>query len=141
MARTKNTARSNPFELPRATVTDHVWAITATTNKEVLEVKEIGGSLPTEVKECQVENVESVACLDVNSPKGEPETPLNPDAGLHTPSISCNNGAEFNPSLSKWGSKPRCIRRNHVKQCGSSLGFFTNLFLTNSSVSGCLSNC
>ena len=24
MARTKNTARSNPFELPRATVTDHI---------------------------------------------------------------------------------------------------------------------
>ena len=79
MARTKNTARSNPFELPRATVTDHIWAITATTDKEVLEVKEMGSSIPTEVKESQVENVESVACLDVNSPEGEPETPSNPE--------------------------------------------------------------
>ena len=66
MARTKNTARSNPFELPRATVTDHIWAITTTTDKEAPEVKEKGRSLPAEVKGCQVENVESVACLDVN---------------------------------------------------------------------------
>ena len=50
MARTKNTARSNPFELPRATVTDHIWAITATADKEALEVKEMGSSIPTEVR-------------------------------------------------------------------------------------------
>ena len=99
MARTKNTARSNPFELPRATVTDHVWAITATTNKEVLEVKEMGRSLPTEVKECQVENVESVACLDVNSPEGEPETPSNPDTGLHTPVFSEIMGLNLTPAF------------------------------------------
>ena len=99
MARTKNAARSNPFELPRATVTDHVWAITATTNKEALEVKETGSSLPTEVKECQVENVESVACLDVNSPKGEPETPSNPDAGLHTPVFPEITGLNLTPAF------------------------------------------
>ena len=100
MARTKNTARSNPFELPRATVTDHVWAIT---NKEALEVKEKGSSLPTEVKECQVENVESVACLDVNSPKGEPETPLNQDAGLHTPVFPEIMGLNLTPAFQNGG--------------------------------------
>ena len=88
MARTKNTARSNPFELPRATVTDHVWAITTTTDQEALEVKEKGSRPPAEVKRCQVENVESVASLDINPPKGEPETPPNPNAGLHTPVFS-----------------------------------------------------
>ena len=75
MARTKNTARSNPFELPRATVTDDIRAIAATTDKEAMEVKEMGSNTPTEVKESQVENVEVVACLDINSPEGEPETP------------------------------------------------------------------
>ena len=91
MARTKNTARSNPFELPRATVTDHIWAITTTittTDKEALEVKEKGSRPPAEVEGCQVENVESVASLDINPPKDEPETPPNPNAGLHTPVFS-----------------------------------------------------
>ena len=97
MARTKNTARSNPLELPRATVTDHIWAITTTTDKEALEVKEKGSSLPAEVKGCQVENVESVACLDVNSPEGEPETPPNPNAGLHTPVFSEITGLNLTP--------------------------------------------
>ena len=100
MARTKNTARSNPFELPKATVTDHVRAIT---NKEALEVKEMGSSLPTKVKECQVENVESVACLDVNSPEGEPETPLNPDAGLHTPVFPEITGLTLTPAFQNGG--------------------------------------
>ena len=40
MARTKNTARSDPYELPRATMAEHIWAITITTDKETLEVKE-----------------------------------------------------------------------------------------------------
>ena len=88
MARTKNTARSDPFELPRATVADHIWAITTTTDKETLEVKEKESRPPAEGKGCQVENVESVASLDINPPKGEPETPPNPNAGLHTPVFS-----------------------------------------------------
>ena len=45
----------------------------------------MGSSIPTEVKEPQVENVELVACLDVNSPEGEPETLSTPDGELHTP--------------------------------------------------------
>ena len=36
------------------------------------------------MKESQVENVELVACLDVNSPEGEPETPSVPEEGWHT---------------------------------------------------------
>ena len=46
MARTKNTVRSNPFELPRATVTDHIRAIAATTDREAMEAKEMGSSVP-----------------------------------------------------------------------------------------------
>ena len=62
MARTKNTARSDPFELPRATVADHICAITPTTDKETLEVKEKESRPPAKAKGCQVENVESISC-------------------------------------------------------------------------------
>ena len=55
MARTKNTARTNPFELPKATLADHIRAIAATTDREAVEAKETGSSIPTEVKESQVE--------------------------------------------------------------------------------------
>ena len=33
MARTKNAARSNPFELPKATLADHIGAIAVTTDR------------------------------------------------------------------------------------------------------------
>ena len=85
MARTKNTAKSNPFELPQATLADHMRVIAATLDREAVGTKEMGSSIPTEVKEPQVENVEIVACLDVNSPEGEPETLSTPDRDLHTP--------------------------------------------------------
>ena len=101
MARTKNTARSNPFELPRATVTDHKRAIAATTDKEAWEAKEMGSSIPTEVKESQVENVELVTCLDVNSPEGEPETPSGPEEGLHTPVFPEITGLNITPAFLK----------------------------------------
>ena len=101
MARTKNTARSNPFELPRATVTDHIRAIAATTDREAMEAKEMGSSIPTEVKESQVENVELVACLDVNSPEGEPETPTVPEEGLHTPVFPEIMGLNITPAFQK----------------------------------------
>ena len=39
MARTRNTARSDPYELPRATMADHIWAITTTTDKETWKSK------------------------------------------------------------------------------------------------------
>ena len=63
MARTKNTARSNPFELPKVTLADHIRAIAVITDREAVEAKETGSSIPTEVKESQVENVEIVKCL------------------------------------------------------------------------------
>ena len=45
----------------------------------------MGSSIPTGVNEPQVENIEIVKCLEVNSPEGEPE-PLTPLEGdLHTP--------------------------------------------------------
>ena len=85
MARTKNTARSNPLQLPQATLADHIRVIAATADREAVESKEMGCSIPTGVKEPQVENVEIVKCLKVNSPEGEPET-LSPLEGeLHTP--------------------------------------------------------
>ena len=50
MAKTKNTARSNPFELPRTTVTDHIRAIAATTDREFMEAKEMGSSTPLKLR-------------------------------------------------------------------------------------------
>ena len=85
MARTKNTARSNPFKLPQATLADHIRVIAATTDREAVETKEMGSSIPTGVKEPQVANVEIVKCLEVNSPEGEPETLSPPEGDLHTP--------------------------------------------------------
>ena len=101
MARTKNTARGNPFELPRATVTDQIRALAATTDSKAMEAKETGSSIPTEVKESQVENVELVACLDVNSPEGEPETPSGPKEGLHTPGFPEITGLNITPAFQK----------------------------------------
>ena len=101
MARTKNTARSNPFKLPRATVIDHIRAIAATTDREALEAKEMGNNIPTEVKESQVENVGLVACLDVHSPEGEPETPTVPEEGLHTPVFPEITGLNITPAFQK----------------------------------------
>ena len=77
MARTKNTARSNPFVLPQATLADHMRAIAVSTDVEAMRTEEMGSSIPTGVNEPQVENVEIVECLEVNSPEGEPK-PLTP---------------------------------------------------------------
>ena len=85
MARTKNTARSKLFVLPQATLADHMQAIAVSTDVEAVGTEETGSSIPTGVNESQVENVEIVQCLEVNSPEGEPE-PLTPLEGdLHTP--------------------------------------------------------
>ena len=85
MARTKNTARSNPFVLPPATLADHMQVIAISTDVETVGTKEMGSSIPAEVNGPQLENVNIVECLEVNSTEGEPEpmTPLEGD--LHTP--------------------------------------------------------
>ena len=88
MARTKNTARNVPYELPRATMAEHLRAITTPTDKENLEVEEKESRPPAKAKGCQVTNVELVASLDINPPESEPETIPNPNAGLHTPVFS-----------------------------------------------------
>ena len=49
MAKTKNTARSAPFELPKATLADHIAAIAVTTDREAVETKKMGSSIPTGV--------------------------------------------------------------------------------------------
>ena len=85
MARTKNTARSNPFVLPQATLADHMQAIAVSTDVGAVETKDTGSSIPTGVNEPQVENVEIVKCLEVNSPEGEPEPLTPPEGDLHTP--------------------------------------------------------
>ena len=107
MARTKNTTRSNPFKLPQATLADHIRVIAATTDREAVETKEMGSSMPTGVKEPQVENVEIVKCLEVNSPEGEPETLSPLEGDLHTPVFPEIMGAEYPSSLSKRNSRPR----------------------------------
>ena len=50
MARTKNTARSNPFVLPQATLADHIQAIAVSTEVEKdLGTKEMGSNIPAMV--------------------------------------------------------------------------------------------
>ena len=127
MARTKNTARSNPFELPRATVTDHIRAIATTTNKEAMEIKEMGSSIPIEVKESQVENVELVACLDVNSPEGEPETPSIPEEGLHTPVFPKIMGLNITPAFQKGALNPDISEAITLNSVHHPLAFSPNL--------------
>ena len=105
MARTKNTARSNPFQLPKATLADHIEAIAITTDREAVETKKMGSSIPIGVKESQVENVELVACLDVSSPEGEPETPSAPEEGLNTPIFPEITGLNIT-LVPRWGIKP-----------------------------------
>ena len=85
MARTKNTARSNPFVLPQATLADHMQAIAVSTDVEAVGTEEMWSSIPNGVNESQVENVEIVQCLEVYSPEGEPEPLTPPDGDLHTP--------------------------------------------------------
>ena len=131
MARTKNTARSNPFELPRATVTDHIRAIATTTDKEAMEIKEMGNSIPTGVKESQVENVELVACLDVNSPEGEPETLLIPEEGLHTPIFPEITGLNITPALQKGALNPDISEAITLNSVDHPLAFSPTYFSPN----------
>ena len=56
MARTKNTARSNPFVLPQATLADHMQAIAVSTDVEKdPEIKEMGSIIPARVDGPQLE--------------------------------------------------------------------------------------
>ena len=86
MARTKNTARSNPFVSPWATLADHIQAIAVSTEVEKdLGTKEMGSNIPTTVDVPEIENVETVECSEVVSKEGEPEPITPPGGDLHTP--------------------------------------------------------
>ena len=86
MARTKNTARSNPFVLPRATLADHIQAIAVSTEMEKdLGTKEMGSKIPATVDVPEIENVESVECSEIVSKEGEPEPMTPPGGDLYTP--------------------------------------------------------
>ena len=87
MARTKNTARSNPFVLPQATLADHMQAIAVSTDVETVGTKEMESSIPARVNGPQLENVEIVECSEVISTEGEPE-PMTPRRGPKYPSFS-----------------------------------------------------
>ena len=81
MARTKNTARSNPFVLPRAALADHIQAIAVSTEVESnWGIKEMGSNIPTMVDATEIENVETVECSKIVSKEGEPE-PMIPSGG------------------------------------------------------------
>ena len=86
MARTKNTARSNPFVLPRATLADHIQAIAMSMEVESnLGTKEMGSNIPAMVDTPEIENFETVECSKIVTKEGEPE-PMTPSGGdLHTP--------------------------------------------------------
>ena len=87
MARTKNTARSNPFVLARATLADHLQAIAVSTEVDSdLEIRDMGSNLSTMVDAPEISNtVDTVACSKNVSQESEPE-PMTPSGGdLHTP--------------------------------------------------------
>ena len=87
MARTKNTARSNPFVFPRATLADHLQAIAVSTEMDSdLEIRDTGSNLSTMVDVAEIANtVDTVACSKNVSQESEPE-PMTPSGGdLHTP--------------------------------------------------------
>ena len=86
MARTKNTARINPFVLPQATLADHMQAIAVSTDVETdPKTKEMGSNIPTRVDGPQLENVKIVECSEVISTEGEPEPMTPPEGDLNTP--------------------------------------------------------
>ena len=87
MARTNNTARHNPFELPRATLADHLQAIAVSTEvKSDLEIRDMGSNISTMVDAPEIaNNVDTVSCSKNVSQESEPE-PRTPSGGdLHTP--------------------------------------------------------
>ena len=71
MARTKNTARRNPFVLPRATLADHLQAIAVSMEVESdLEIRDMGSNLSTMVELPEIaNNVDTVACFKNVSPE------------------------------------------------------------------------
>ena len=86
MARTKNTARSNPCVLCQVTLADHMQTIAVTTDVEKDPgTIETGSNIPTRVGGPQLANVKIVECLGVNSTEGEPEPMTPPEGNLHTP--------------------------------------------------------
>ena len=87
MARTKNSARSNPFVLPRATLADHLQAIAVSTEVDSdLEIRDTGSNLSATVDAPEIgNNVDTVAFSKIVSKESEPE-PMTPSGGdLHTP--------------------------------------------------------
>ena len=107
MARTKNTARSNPFVLTQATLADHMQAIAILTNVEKdPETKEMGSNIPTRVDVPQLKNVKSVKCSEVSSPEGEPEAMTPPEGDLHTPVFPEIIGQDI-PQAFKLGASAR----------------------------------
>ena len=86
MARTKNTARSNPFVLPQATLADHIQVIAVLTDVEKdPETKEVGSNIPTMVDAPELETVKTVECSEIVSKEGKPEPMTPPGGDLHTP--------------------------------------------------------
>ena len=86
MARTKNTARSNPFVLTKATLADHIQAIAISTDVEKdPETKEMRSNMPTRVDVHQLKNIKTVECSEVVPKEDEPEPMTPPEGDLHTP--------------------------------------------------------
>ena len=88
MARTKNTARSNPIVLTQATLADHIQAIAISTDVEKdPETKDMGSNIPARVDVPQLKNVKIVECSEVVSKGGEPEPLTPPRRGPSHPSV------------------------------------------------------
>ena len=101
MARTKNTARSNPFVLPRAALADHLQAIAVSTEVDSdLEIRDTGSNLSTMVDAPEIANtVDTVACSKNVSQESEPET-MTPSGGdLHTPVFPDITGQDIPQTL------------------------------------------
>ena len=107
MARTKNTARSNPFVVTQATLADHMQAIAISKDVEKdPEAKETGSNIPTRVDVPQLKNIKSVECSKAISPEGEPEAMTPPEGDLHTPVFPEIIGQDI-PQALKLGASAR----------------------------------
>ena len=130
MARTKNTARSNPFGLPRATLADHIQAIAMSTEVESdLGTKEMGSNIPATVDVPEIENIEIVECSEIVSKEGEPE-PMTPSGGdLHTP-VFPDIMEQNIPQAIGLGLPARDQSGQLPLLCRPPIGLLTNILLT-----------
>ena len=88
MARTKNTARHNPFVLPRAVLAGHLQAIAVSTEVESdLEIRDMGSNLSTMVDAPEIANNVDTVAFSKMFQKRVSQSPGHLHKGTSTPSV------------------------------------------------------